>query len=72
MALTRETVAGLPRLSVIDSDILGQDGVAEWDPLKLCVDVTGLGISGYQAKTWLDAEQPIVPSSATPGMSSSP
>ena len=37
--------------------IIGHDGVAEWDPLKLSVDVTGLGITGYQAQEWLDSER---------------
>src|SRR4051812_37549088 len=47
-------VAGL---SVMDESILGQDGVAEWDPLKLSVDVSALGITGYQAKDWLQQER---------------
>ena len=45
-----KTVAGL---EVIDSSIHDTEGVAEWDPLKLSVDVSALGISGYQAKDWL-------------------
>jgi arginine decarboxylase len=42
-----------PGLTVMDESIIGQDGVAEWDPLKLSVDVSALGITGYQAKEWL-------------------
>jgi arginine/lysine/ornithine decarboxylase len=38
---------------VIDESIHDTAGVAEWDPLKLSVDVSGLGITGYQAKEWL-------------------
>jgi arginine/lysine/ornithine decarboxylase len=45
-----EKIAGL---TVMDESITGHDGVAEWDPLKLCVDVSALGISGYGAKLWL-------------------
>ena len=30
--------------------------MAEWDPLKLCVDVSGLGVTGYDVKDWLDTE----------------
>jgi arginine/lysine/ornithine decarboxylase len=46
-------------LKVIDESIIGQDGVAEWDPLKLGVDVSALGISGYQAKDWLQEQRRI-------------
>jgi arginine/lysine/ornithine decarboxylase len=44
-------------LTVMDESIIGHDGVAEWDPLKLCVDVSALGVSGYQAKEWLQEQQ---------------
>ncbi|MEU4216418.1 hypothetical protein [Actinoplanes sp. NPDC026623] len=40
----------------MDSSIVGHDGVAEWDPLKLSVDVSALGITGYQARDWLKQE----------------
>lgn len=44
-------------LSVIDESIHASEGVAEWDPLKLSVEVAGLGITGYQAKDWLLTER---------------
>jgi arginine decarboxylase len=47
-------------LSVLDESIIGHDSVAEWDPLKLSVDVSALGISGYQAKDWMDEQQRLV------------
>jgi arginine/lysine/ornithine decarboxylase len=43
-------------LQVMDSSIVGHDAVAEWDPLKLSVDVSELGITGYQARKWLESE----------------
>jgi arginine decarboxylase len=49
-----QKVAGL---TVIDDSIVGHDGVAEWDPLKLSVDVSALGITGYQAQEWLEQER---------------
>jgi arginine decarboxylase len=49
----RDRLADLKGVSVMDESIIDQEGVAEWDPLKLSVDVTGLGITGYQAKEWL-------------------
>src|SRR6185369_16953023 len=53
----RDTLAGLPGLRVMDASIIGHDGVAEWDPLKVSVEVTDLGISGYQASEWLRHER---------------
>jgi arginine decarboxylase len=49
----RKRLQRVPGLSVIDESIHDTAGVAEWDPLKLSVDVSGLGITGYQAKEWL-------------------
>jgi arginine decarboxylase len=46
-------------LEVIDESIHDTAGVAEWDPLKLSVDVSGLGITGYQAKEWLLSQRRI-------------
>jgi arginine decarboxylase len=55
----RKRLAKVPGLTVIDESIIGQDGVAEWDPLKLGIDVSGLGITGYQAKQWLQENRRI-------------
>jgi arginine decarboxylase len=55
-AALRERLDRVPGLKVLDSSIVGHDGVAEWDPLKLTVDVSGLGITGYQAQDWLARE----------------
>jgi arginine/lysine/ornithine decarboxylase len=49
-----EKVVGL---SVMDESIIGHDGVAEWDPMKLSVDISDLGLSGYQAKEWLQEQK---------------
>jgi len=55
----RKRLSRVAGLAVIDESIHDTAGVAEWDPLKLSVDVSGLGITGYQAKDWLQAEQQI-------------
>jgi arginine/lysine/ornithine decarboxylase len=52
----RSRLAKVPGLTVMDDSIIGHDGVAEWDPLKLSVDVSELGITGYQAKEWLQEQ----------------
>lgn len=50
VAAVRERLAATPAFAVMDSSIKGRDSVAEWDPFKLCVDVSALGITGYQAQ----------------------
>lgn len=55
-ARIRKRLQQLPGLSVIDESIHETAGVAEWDPLKLSVDVSNLGITGYQAKEWLQSQ----------------
>lgn len=53
----RARLAKVPGLTVLDESIIGHDGVAEWDPMKLSVDVSQLGITGYRAKEWFQSEQ---------------
>jgi arginine/lysine/ornithine decarboxylase len=55
----RDQLRSVEGLVVDDESILGCEGVTEWDPLKLCVDVSALGITGYQAKEWLASERQI-------------
>jgi arginine/lysine/ornithine decarboxylase len=52
----RRRLQGVDGLSVMDESIHDTEGVAEWDPLKLSVDVSGLGLTGYQVETWLSEE----------------
>jgi arginine decarboxylase len=53
----RDRLDKVDGLTVMDESIIGHDGVAEWDPLKLSVEVSALGITGYQAKDWLQSHQ---------------
>jgi arginine decarboxylase len=53
----RERLGKVHGLTVLDDSIIGHDGVAEWDALKLSVDVSELGITGYEAKEWLQSER---------------
>jgi arginine/lysine/ornithine decarboxylase len=55
----RRRLQRVPGLDVIDESIHDTPGVAEWDPLKLSVDVSGLGITGYQAKEWMLSQRRI-------------
>ena len=55
----RARLSKVAGLTVMDESIIGQDGVAEWDPLKLSVEVSELGITGYQAKEWLQEQKQL-------------
>jgi len=44
---------------VVDASIHDSEGVAEWDPLKLCIDVSALGITGVQAEEWLLSQRQL-------------
>lgn len=49
----RGRLAATPGLTVLDEKILAEDGVAEWDPLTVVVEVAGLDMTGGAAKEWL-------------------
>ncbi len=45
---TREEIVQIPGLDVLDESMVGQPGVAGWDPLRLSIDVRGTGSTGYR------------------------
>jgi arginine decarboxylase len=51
----RARLRDMPELRVMGGEIVEEGLAAEFDPLKLVVDVRGLGISGMQAAEWLRA-----------------
>jgi arginine/lysine/ornithine decarboxylase len=51
----RDAVAELPGLTVLDDHVLGPGKATELDPLKVVIEVGGLGITGYQAAEWVRA-----------------
>jgi len=48
IATTREAVSAIPGLAVLDEALVGQAGIAGWDPLRLSIDVRGTGSTGYK------------------------
>ena len=56
LALARDTRAALEEVPGIH---VMADELGEYDPLKIVLDVSGLGISGYQAVDWLRDEQRV-------------
>ena len=59
-ARIRQRLQKVTGVTVMDESIHQTEGVAEWDPLKLSVDVSALGITGYQAKDWLRSQRHLV------------
>jgi arginine decarboxylase len=56
LALSRRAgheIGALPGLRLLGPELDGRPGVAARDETKIIVDVTGLGISGFQAADWL-------------------
>jgi arginine decarboxylase len=51
----RAAIGRMDGLRLMGGDVIGTGGTAELDPLRLTIDVRGLGISGYQAAEWLRA-----------------
>jgi arginine/lysine/ornithine decarboxylase len=50
---TRAAIGELPGLAVMGKQFIGPGKAHDIDPLKVIVDVSELGISGYQAVDWL-------------------
>ncbi len=48
VARTREKLATTPGIRVVGEEQVGRPGVADWDPLRIVLDVTGLGRTGYE------------------------
>jgi arginine/lysine/ornithine decarboxylase len=63
---TRARVKDIPGLDCLGDEILDEPAVAGWDPTKLLVGVTGLGLSGYEAAGWLREKRGIEPEMADP------
>ena len=60
IAATREAIAAIPGLAVLDDGMVGRAGIAGWDPLRLAIDVRGTGLTGYRlAKAAFDLDDGI-------------
>ena len=44
----REAIAAVPGVAVIGEEFVGRPGVADWDPLRIVIDVRGTGCTGYE------------------------
>lgn len=55
----RAAIAELPGLDVLTRERVVKGGAFELDPLKICIEVQDLGISGYVAAEWLRASERV-------------
>ena len=58
-ARLREQVRAIEGLDVLDERMCGSAGVADFDPLRLSVDVRGTGASGYEIADWMREDDDI-------------
>ncbi|WP_275293821.1 PLP-dependent transferase [Amycolatopsis sp. La24] len=57
---TRKRLAGIAGITVLgDAELLGPGRADDRDPLKMLIDVSGLGCSGYDANHWLREHQRV-------------
>jgi arginine decarboxylase len=60
IAATHEEIEAIPGLAVLDDRMVGQAGIAGWDPLRLAIDVRGTGATGFRvAKTAFELDDAI-------------
>jgi arginine decarboxylase len=52
----RAEVARIEGYELLDERVIGTGGAFELDPLKIVIDVSALGITGFQSTEWLRAE----------------
>jgi lysine decarboxylase len=53
MEVTRGAVRAIEGLDVLDERFVGRPGVFDYDPLRLAVDIRGIGVTGYELANML-------------------
>lgn len=56
---TREAIERIPGLHVLRDELLAEEASHDFDPMHVLIDVSELGVSGYQVADWLRAEHRI-------------
>lgn len=59
VAATRNAIAAIPGLEVLDERLLRHPGVYDYDPLRLAIDVRGTGATGYELADVLRLESDV-------------
>lgn len=55
----RSAIQALPGLDVLDDRLVHQDGVYDYDPLRLAIDVRATGVTGYELSALLHERSDI-------------
>jgi arginine/lysine/ornithine decarboxylase len=55
----RRDIDAMPGLHVLERELVAREASHDLDQLQVLIDVTGLGISGYQAADWLREHERI-------------
>ncbi|MEZ2389546.1 aminotransferase class I/II-fold pyridoxal phosphate-dependent enzyme [bacterium RCC_150] len=55
----RAEINALPGLHVLEDELVAAEASHDLDPMQILIDLSGLGISGYQAADWLRENQRI-------------
>ncbi len=55
----RDRLASVDGISILGRDVIGGPGAHDLDATFLILDVRGLGMSGYEADEWLQAERKV-------------
>ena len=61
----REAIGAVPGCGVLGEGVIGQPGIAGWDPLRIVIDVRGTGCTGYEVAQALRASYDIYVELAT-------
>ncbi len=64
-AQARVAIDEIPGCRVVGEDLVGQPGIAGWDPLRIVIDVRGTGCTGYEVAAALRASYDIYAELAT-------
>ena len=62
----RDQIVTLPGLRCLGDELLGRDGVTEFDPTRLTISACDLGLSGYELETVLRDDYRIAVEAADP------
>jgi arginine decarboxylase len=62
---TRAKLETIPGIALVGPEQVGRPGVADWDPLRIVIDVRGLGRTGYEMSEALRQSYDVQPELAT-------
>src|SRR6185312_15355044 len=65
IAVARAKLETIPGIALVDASLVGQMGIAGYDPLRLVVDVRETGRTGYEIADALRRSYDVIPELAT-------